>query len=149
MTDLEWARQAPRLRKDINALGLRGAVEQLIGRLFPDQVRVVPMAKTAWAMVDAVAEAHNLNPKYVRSKMRYQTVVAARHEAWFRLHASGFSGPEIAAMFEVDASTVCDARQSFRRKFPELAEAILAASAAVVEVPGESADEANEERSAA
>lgn len=85
-------------------------------------------------LIELVARRHGLGPKDVMSRSRVARIVFARHEAWYRLAAAGYSGPDVAALFDVDPSSVSDARNGFRVRHPQLAGEIDAVKASSVRV---------------
>jgi len=81
-------------------------------------------------IVDLVAKAPGVPSRQVIGMDRRTKVIAARHEAWFRLGMCGFSGPRIAKMFRCNPSAIVPARRSFRENYPEKAAEIEQAALA-------------------
>jgi len=123
---------AARFERHQRAHGTAAAIEKLL-----DSQRSVALAKPrpgeigegVRRLLEMVAERHGVPVRSVTGMNRGAKAVEARHEAWFRIGACGFSGPRIAKMFRCDPSSVVTARQAFRERHPELVAQIEEAAA--------------------
>ena len=69
----------------------------------------------ALPLLEAVCAEHHVLPEQVLGRGRSRSVAAARHHLWLVLRDSlDFSYPEIAALFDVDHTTVLMGVRSYR-----------------------------------
>lgn len=135
MNARQFAHLGPLFEADVKRNGLQCALENFLDRargmlaVVPAKPRPGEMTPGVRRVVELVADGHGVPLKLVTGMSRHSKAVAARHEAWFRLSARGFSGPGLAKMFRCDPSTIVPARRAFRERHPELAAQIEQATA--------------------
>lgn len=94
------------------------------------------------ALVEQVARIYGAPVKVVMDMARkVPRITLARHEAWLRLSVLGYSGPDIAAFFGCNDSTVVTGKQSFREKHPVRAAEIEAGGPVRADLRSVPADE--------
>jgi len=123
---------AAQFERHQRAHGTAAAIEKLLSNqrlALPAKPRAGEMSDGVRRVVEMVAARHRVPMKLVVGMSRHAGAIDARHEAWFRISACGFSGPQIAKMFRCDPSSIVTARQRFRDRRPELAAEIEAAVA--------------------
>ncbi len=136
MTTRQFAHLGPLFEADRRRAGLQVALESFLGRartmlsIAPQKPGPGQMSEGVRRLVEMVAEAHGVPVRQVTGKDRRAEVVAARHEAWFRLAACGYSQPVTAKMFRCRPSTLVPALRGFRERFPEKAAEIERAARA-------------------